>query len=64
MILYIYSLELSIGDNAPLYAEVNRVQRDMDISLLKELGPYILTLNYILALVEENRSNKIIPGNI
>lgn len=41
LVLYLYSMELG---NPQLYAEINRVQRDMDLSLLKELSPIIRAL--------------------
>ena len=41
LVLYLYSMELG---NPQLYAEANRVVRDMDLSLLKELGPFIKAL--------------------
>ena len=31
----------------PLYSESNRVARDMDLSLLKELGPFLKVLSRI-----------------
>ena len=43
-ILYLYSME--IGSPA-LYAEANRVARDVDKSFLKELGPFLRCLNVI-----------------
>ena len=44
LILYLYSMEL--GD-PPLYAELNRVARDMDLTQLKNLGPIQKTLGLI-----------------
>lgn len=44
MIMQLYSMELG---SPPLYAEVNRVCRDMDTSLLKELGPFVKALGEI-----------------
>ena len=37
MILYLYSMELG---SPPLYSELNRVARDMDMSQLENLGPF------------------------
>ena len=44
LILYLYSME--IGSPA-LYAEANRVAREVDKSYLKELGPFLRCLNVI-----------------
>jgi len=44
LILYLYSMELGTPQ---LYAEVNRVARDMDFTQLKELGPFIRALGEI-----------------
>lgn len=49
-----------------LYVDANRVARDMDLSYLKELGPYIKALGVITLWSEQNkiRGDKIKPGNI
>ena len=52
-ILYLYSMEL--GD-PPLYAELNRVARDRDLSQLKNLGPIQKAMGKI-TWVAENRRN-------
>lgn len=38
LVLQIYSMELGCPQ---LYAEANRVAREMDVTHLKELGPYL-----------------------
>ena len=53
MILYLYSMELG---NPPLYAEANRIARDNDLSLIKELGPFLRGLSVITAEAELNKS--------
>ena len=60
LILYLYSLELG---SPPLYAEANRVARDMDLTYLKELGPYVRALGIITFWSEENKKEKETPGN-
>ena len=66
-ILYLYSME--IGCPA-LYAEANRVARDVDKSFLKELGPFLRCLNVISLRAEyfkkDNdviRTGKMISGS-
>ena len=49
LVLYLYSMELG---NPPLYAEANRVARDMDLSYLKELGPFVCALGRITLFSE------------
>ena len=49
LILYLYSMELG---NPQLYAEVNRIARDMDLNYLKELGPYMRALAIVSLRVE------------
>lgn len=44
LILYLYSMELGYP---PLYAEVNRVSRELDFTYLKELGPYAMALYFV-----------------
>ena len=43
-VIYLYSMEL--GD-PPLFAELNRMSRDKDYTLLKYLGPFAKVLNAI-----------------
>lgn len=59
--LMLYSMEFG---SPPLYAEVNRVCRDMDMTYHKMLGPYIRVLYSITTIVETNRedSDKIKAG--
>lgn len=61
LVAQLYSMELG---SPPLYAEVNRVARDMDLSNLKELGPYLKTLSEITRFAESYREegDKITPG--
>ena len=35
--MHLYSMEIG---NPQLYAEVNRVVRDLDLTFLKEIGPF------------------------
>lgn len=44
--------------NPPLYAEANRVARDMDFSLLKQLGPFICVLCVITSFGEDKKARK------
>lgn len=39
----------------PLYAEANRVARDMDLNFLKELGPFMKALSEITQNCEKNK---------
>ena len=41
-----------------LYAEANRVARDMDLSYLRELGPFIKALGVITSCAERNKKHK------
>ena len=43
-ILYLYSLEFGAP---PLYSELNRVSRDMDLSYLQTLGPFARAISQI-----------------
>ena len=54
LVLYLYSMELG---SPPLYYEINRVCRAMDISQLQYLGPYIKALGLVTLLSEQNRQN-------
>ena len=62
-ILYLYSME--IGSPA-LYAEANRVARDVDKSFLKELGPFLRCLNVISLRAEyfKKDNDVIITGKM
>ena len=42
----------------PLYAEANRASRDMDLTCLKELGPFVHCLFYIAAVSETTKPQK------
>lgn len=53
--LYLYSLELGIP---PLYAEANRVARDMDFTQLKELGPFLRALHEVTYGAEYYRKDE------
>lgn len=44
LILNLYTMELGMP---PLYAEVNRVCRNMDLTQLTNLGPFIRALNQV-----------------
>ena len=47
----------------PFYSEINRVARDMDITELEYLGPYIRALNEITYYAENNKkTDKILTG--
>lgn len=61
MVLYLYSMELG---TPPLYAEANRVSRDMDLGYVKELGPYLKCLYQITLNSEKykRREDKITTG--
>lgn len=50
--LYLYSMEFG---TPPLYSEVNRVQRDMDMKEIKNLGPFSLVMTCITLLAEKQR---------
>ena len=61
LILYLNSMEL--GD-PPLYAEVNRVARDLDLDYLETLGPFLRGLSEITRWAESNKKGEdgIEPG--
>lgn len=63
LILYLYSMELG---SPPLYYEINRVCRQLDLRYLKTLGPYILALSIVTSIAEQNRDidDKIRTGEI
>lgn len=54
-ILYLYSMEFG---QPPLYAELNRVCRDMDMSELENLGPIAKALNMITISAEGRRESE------
>ena len=60
-ILYLYSMELG---HPQLYAEANRVARDMDLRYLKELGPFVKALSVITRCAEHQKRNddKVMSG--
>ena len=60
-VLYQYSMELG---SPPMYQELNRASRDMDLTLLKQLGPFACALSRICFGAEENKKkeDKIVPG--
>ena len=60
LILYLYSMELG---SPQLYAEANRVARDMDLDYLKELGPFLKALSEVTFYSEYNKTDKVTPGN-
>lgn len=39
----------------PLYAEVNRVEREMDKNYLEQLGPYVRALREVIQFSEFNK---------
>ena len=45
LVAYLYSMELGSPN---LYAEVNRVTREMDMTEIEHLGPYICVLYIVL----------------
>ena len=53
-ILYLYSLEFG---SPPLYAEANRVAREMDLTHLRDLGPYLRAIGAITGGAERNRED-------
>ena len=60
---YLYSMELG---QPPLYAEVNRVTRDMDMTQIEHLGPYICVLFRVLNRGELGKAadDKIVTGQM
>ena len=62
LILYLYSMELG---SPQLYAEANRVARDMDLTHLKELGPFLSALRGITFWSERNKNtgDKVAEGS-
>lgn len=61
LILQLYSMELGYPQ---LYAEANRVAREMDKSLLYELGPFLCALSRITLHAEKGKMkhDKILTG--
>ena len=60
LVLYLYSMEIG---SPQLYAEVNRVTRDMDVTYLAELGPFIIALNEITMVAERHKKSLDIIDN-
>ena len=46
LLMQLYSMELG---SPPLYAEVNRVARQMDLAYLINLGPFMFSLTVFLS---------------
>ena len=63
LILYIYSMELGTPQ---LYAEVNRVARFMDLTHLREFGPFIKALGVISLRAQyfKNQGDQIKTGEM
>lgn len=63
LIVYLYSMELG---SPPLYAEANRVSRDMDLTQLKHLGPYVRALNGCVQNAEfsKNPDDRVATGQM
>lgn len=63
LLLYLYSMELG---TPPLYAEANRVARDMDFSLQDVLGPFIMGLYFVTMWANKSRHDhdKIKTGDM
>ena len=61
LILYLYSMELG---SPQLYSEANRVARDMDLTHLRELGPFLKALGEITlnAEISKDKEDKMTPG--
>lgn len=49
LIMYLFSMEIGLP---PLYVEINRVVRQMDLEFLKYLGPFIKALGEITLRAE------------
>ena len=63
LILYLYSMELGTPQ---LYAEVNRVARFMDLTNLREFGPFIKALSVISLRAQyfKNQGDQIKTGEM
>ena len=61
-IMYLYSMELGTPS---FYSELNRACREMDLTLLKQLGPFACALSDICENAEDYKKDedKIEPGN-
>ena len=61
LMLYIYSMELG---SPPLYSAVNKACREMDESVLSNLGPFIRALHLVCEYAESNKkqTEKITEG--
>ena len=55
IVIYLFSMEFG---SPPLYAEVNRVARQMDLTYLNELGPYIRVLSQVSDSGEEKKRHE------
>ena len=51
-VLYLYSMELG---SPPLYMELNRASREMDLTNLSQLGPFAIALYLVCMGAEENK---------
>lgn len=51
-IVQLYSMELG---HPPFYSEVNKAAREMDLSFIKELGPFLRVLSKITLWAERNK---------
>ena len=62
-VMKLYTMEFG---SPPLFQEANRVSRDMDLTYLKLLGPFIQTLSEITANAEWNKNpcDKISTGEM
>lgn len=53
LIIYLYSIDFG---TQPIYAEVNRAIKDMEVAYVMELGPYLKALSAICDKAELNKS--------
>lgn len=62
-VLYLFSMEIG---HEPLYAAVNKANRENESTLLTQLGPYIIALSYITNAAESKRQklDRIDPGTM
>ena len=60
--MQLYSMELG---SPPLYAELNRVQRDMDLNFIKELGPFSKAMYEVSSRGEsmKNVADRLMQGS-
>ena len=52
-LVYLYTIEFG---SPPLYTEANRCAREMDLSLLDELGPFCHGLYFVTMWAEKGKS--------